>query len=263
MARMPGAQWRPVPNRTFEGQYAVYGVVLHVMEGTLDGTDAWFRNSSSQVSAHFGVGKDGRIFQWVDTADRAWAQVDGNRTWLSIEHEGNSGDSLTLAQLSASARVIAWMHATHGVRLQSTDSPTGRGIGWHGMGGSAWGGHLDCPGTAIRNQRPALIAAAKNGEDMDLTQANLDDIAGAVWSADVIPAARPPHGNDDYATNPTWSAKYAVQAAVEAARAAGEIPLALTDVQVDRIAAALAAAPGLADSIADKVAQNIAARLDN
>lgn len=263
MARMPGAQWRPVPNRTVGGQDAVYGVVLHVMQGTLDGTDAWFRNSSSQASAHFGVGKDGRIFQWVDTADRAWAQVDGNRTWLSIEHEGKSGDSLIPAQLAASARVIAWMHATHGVRLQSTDSPTGRGIGWHGMGGSAWGGHLDCPGTAIRNQRPALIAAAKNGEDMDLTQANLDDIAGAVWSADVIPAARPPHGNDDYTTNPTWSAKYAVQAAVEAAREAGGISPTLTDAQVDRIAAVLAATPGLADSIADKVARNLAARLDS
>jgi hypothetical protein len=175
MARMPGATWRPVPNHTTGGQDAVYGVVLHIMEGTLDGTDSWFRNAKAQASSHFGVGKDGRIFQWVDTADRAWAQISGNRTWLSIEHEGHSGDSLTPAQLAATARIVAWMHATHGVQLVPTDSPNGRGIGWHGMGADAWGGHYDCPGNPIKAQRAAIIAAAKGGgvpqkeDDVELT----------------------------------------------------------------------------------------------
>ncbi|WP_431892647.1 hypothetical protein [Micromonospora haikouensis] len=41
-----------------------------------------------------------------------------------------------------------------------------------------------------------------------------------VWSADVIPAARPPYSNSDYKTNPKWTAGYALQAAVEASRAA-------------------------------------------
>ncbi|WNI15583.1 N-acetylmuramoyl-L-alanine amidase [Actinacidiphila sp. ITFR-21] len=182
MARMPGATWRPVPNCTKGGQQAVYGVVLHIMEGTLDGSDAWFRNPAAQASSHFGVGKDGRIYQWVDTADRAWAQESGNRAWLSIEHEGNSGDSLTPAQLAATARVVAWAHAVHGVPLQTTDSVTGRGIGWHGMGGAAWGGHPDCPGNPVKAQRAAIITAAKGGtptvqeDDMDLTPAQLTAI---------------------------------------------------------------------------------------
>jgi hypothetical protein len=160
MARMPGATWRPVPNCTKGGQDSVRGVVLHVMAGTLDGSDSWFRNPAAQASAHFGVGKDGRIFQWVDTADRAWAQADGNRTWLSIEHEGQGGDSLTAKQLTATASIVAWMHKTHGVKLQNAESPSGTGIGWHGMGGAAWGGHTACPGTPIKNQRGAIIAAA-------------------------------------------------------------------------------------------------------
>lgn len=163
MARMPAATWRPVPNCTKGGQQAVYGVVLHIMEGTLDGSDSWFRNPSSQASAHFGVGKDGRIYQWVDTADRAWAQSAGNRTWLSIEHEGHTGDTLTAAQLAATARIVAWAHQEHGVLLQPTDSVTGRGVGWHGMGGADWGGHYDCPGNPIKAQRAAIIAAAKGG----------------------------------------------------------------------------------------------------
>jgi LysM repeat protein len=160
MARMPGAQWRPVPNCTKGGQEAVYGIVLHIMQGTLWGSDSWFRNSSAQASAHFGVGKDGTILQWVDTQNRAWAQSAGNRTWLSIEHEGTSGESLTAAQIEADGKILAWAHKTHDVKLQSTDSVTGRGLGWHGMGGSAWGGHTACPGTPIKNQRAEILKAA-------------------------------------------------------------------------------------------------------
>lgn len=160
MARMPNAQWRPVPNCTKGGQEAVYGVVLHIMQGTLWGSDSWFRNPSAQASAHFGVGKDGTILQWVDTSDRAWAQAGGNRTWISIEHEGKSGESLTAAQIAADGKIVAWAHKTHGVKLQSTDSVTGRGLGWHGMGGSAWGGHTACPGTPIKNQRDEILKAA-------------------------------------------------------------------------------------------------------
>lgn len=162
MARMPGATWRPISeNHSYGGMGTIHGVVLHIMQGTLDGSDAWFRNPAAQASAHFGVGKDGRIFQWVDTHDKAWAEVAGNSNWISIEHEGNSGDKLTDAQLAASARVCAWAARTHGFPLQITDSPNGQGIGWHGMGGAAWGGHYDCPGTPIKNQRAELIAIAK------------------------------------------------------------------------------------------------------
>jgi LysM repeat protein len=161
MPRMPGATWRPVPNFTQGGQESVQGVVLHIMQGSLDGSDSWFRNPLSRSSAHFGVGKTGTIYQWVDTADRAWAQSAGNKTWLSIEHEGFSGTPLTAAQVAATAKIIAWAQQTHKFSLQSTDSPTGTGIGWHGMGGAAWGGHTDCPGDSIKNQRPAIIAAAK------------------------------------------------------------------------------------------------------
>lgn len=216
MARMPGATWRPVPNCTPRGQVAVQGVVLHVMAGTLDGTDSWFHNSAAQASAHFGIGRDGRIFQWVDTADRAWAQMSGNRSWLSIEHEGQSGDSLTPAQLAASARVIRWMHETHAVPLAATDSPNGRGIGWHGMGGAAWGGHTACPGTPIKNQRAALIAAAEE-EDMALSaddkkwlsdeiakqiKAALPAIAAAVAHTDGLYKAPEDRADKD---NTTWS----------------------------------------------------------
>jgi hypothetical protein len=137
------------------------GLVLHVQQGTEGGTDSWFDNPASQVSAHFGAAKDGTLQQFVDTDDEAWAESAGNRTWVSVECEGMSGDSLTAGQLGAIAKLLAWMHTAYGTPLQVVDDPTGTGLGWHGMGGVAWGGHLDCPGDPIKAQRAEIIRQAR------------------------------------------------------------------------------------------------------
>ncbi|SRR6266702_1521459 len=161
MSVAPFAVWRPLPpgvNHSAGGMVAYDGVVLHIMEGILDGTDSWFRNPQAQASAHFGVGKDGRIYQWVDTADKAWAQAAGNPRNISIENEGHAGDSLTAAQCERVAEILAWAHTTHGVPLRINDFSAGQGLGWHGMGGAAWGGHTGCPGDPIKAQRAGIIA---------------------------------------------------------------------------------------------------------
>lgn len=163
MAVAPFAQWKPLPagvNHSAGGMVAWDGVVLHIMEGILDGTDSWFRNPQAQASAHFGVGRDGRIYQWVDTRDKAWAQAEGNPRNISIENEGFAGDSLTQAQVEGCAMILAWARTVHGVPLRVNDSPTAQGLGWHGMGGSAWGGHTGCPGDLIRAQRTAIVTRA-------------------------------------------------------------------------------------------------------
>jgi hypothetical protein len=163
MARFSGATWRPIPvNYTKGGQDSVHGVVIHIMAGTLAGTDSWFRNSAAQASSHFGTGKGGALYQWVDTADRAWAQANGNRTWLSVENEGQGGDSLTSAQMDRCAEVLAWAHKTYGVPLQVTSSPSGKGLGYHAMGGASWGGHTSCPGSKIVAQLPEIVKRAKS-----------------------------------------------------------------------------------------------------
>jgi len=157
---MPGAQWVPSPNHTQNAMLPVRYVVLHIMEGTLAGTDSWFGQGASQVSAHFGVGKAGELHQYVDTADKAWAEAEGNPVAISIECEGQSGDSLTSAQLATVANVVAWVHKVHGVPLVITDDPSsaGAGLGWHGMGGTAWGNHPSCPGDPIKSQRAAILS---------------------------------------------------------------------------------------------------------
>ncbi|MGW9170162.1 peptidoglycan-binding protein [Streptomyces decoyicus] len=162
MAKFSGAKWRPIlVNFTNGGQDSVRGVVVHIMAGTLAGSDSWFRNPKAQASSHFGTGKKGELYQWVDTADRAWAQANGNRTWISVENEGQGGDVLTDAQLDRNAEVLAWAHRVYGVPLQVTHEVDGRGLGYHGMGGAAWGGHTSCPGSRIVAQLPEIVKRAK------------------------------------------------------------------------------------------------------
>jgi hypothetical protein len=128
------------------------------------------------VSSHFIVGKDGTVWQGVDTSDRAWCQSAGNSGWISIENVGfgSHDEALTPEQVDAVAGIVAWAHGAHGIPLESTDDPvSGRGLGWHGMGGNAWGGHFGCPGNAIRSQRGEILqrAAGKIGAPVPVVPA--------------------------------------------------------------------------------------------
>lgn len=207
MSRFDKATWRPIPvNYSPGGQRAVRGVVIHIMAGTLAGTDSWFRNKQARASSHFGTGKGGALYQWVATTDRAWAQADGNAEWISVENEGVGGDKLTSAQLDRCAQILAWAHRRYGVPLQVTHSPSGKGLGYHAMGGSAWGGHTSCPGKRIEAQLPQIVQRAKNiidREDDPLAGMTKKDIFKAVWETDAVPA---PRTSATIESNPEWKA---------------------------------------------------------
>ena len=134
--------------------------VIHIMAGTLAGTDSWFQNPAAQVSAHFGIGKDGTIIQWVDTSRVAWAEMNYNGEALSIEHEGQSGDQLTDAQILSLEKVMQWCAFIHGIPFARTSDPNGTGWIGHGELGVSGGDHPDCPGQPILDQLPLIIYAA-------------------------------------------------------------------------------------------------------
>lgn len=159
--RYPGAEWKPISVNYQHGGCDPRFIVLHVMQGTLAGTDSWFRNGQAQVSAHFGVGKSGEVIQWVDTGDTAWHAAEANESSIGIEHEGYAGELLTAQQLEADAKLCAWAHKAHGIPLTIAEHPGDPGLAWHGLGQTAWGGHPDCPGSPIVGQRPAILAAAE------------------------------------------------------------------------------------------------------
>lgn len=183
MSLYPGAQWHgPVPNRYPGGMGKIMGLVVHIMDGTPNGSrgpgpqvneagqslavsdgiavaDAIFHNPSSQVSAHFGNGFT-ETWQWVDLEDAAWAEVQGNPSWFSIENTGLAGDTLLPFQFEAIAQLFAWICTNYDVPCQTTTSPEVPGLGYHAMGGVAWGDH-PCPCPPIIAQLPAVVARAK------------------------------------------------------------------------------------------------------
>ncbi len=49
-------------------------------------TDSWFGSTVSQVSAHYGIGINGEIHQYVQEADTAWHAGRGKRPNLGIDN---------------------------------------------------------------------------------------------------------------------------------------------------------------------------------
>lgn len=158
----PHASWRPVVNYTTGGNQPRL-LICHIMEGTLDGTDAWFRDPVSQVSAHFGVGRDGTVWQWVLPADQAWHAAAANPYSIGVEHEGWSGQPLTSDQLASTAAILAWAHQLYpDIKLWPNTRPdTGSGLSWHGLGGVPWGNHPNCPGTPVVHQLADILTHAQ------------------------------------------------------------------------------------------------------
>ncbi len=73
--------------------YSPIAIVIHIMEGTLDGTDSWFQDPASKVSAHYGIGKNGDLHQYVEEADTAWHAGRVNApTWPLIKKQNDSTD---------------------------------------------------------------------------------------------------------------------------------------------------------------------------
>lgn len=130
-------KWVPSPNYGSRGGIKPVAIVMHIMAGSLSGTDSWFSNPKSQVSAHFGIGKNGEVHQYVKLQDAAWANgvVDQpdlsvpwiadavrNNIWMnaltvSIEHEGYPGDPWTEAMFQRDVELCLWLNRVLGIPL--------------------------------------------------------------------------------------------------------------------------------------------------
>lgn len=115
---------KPSPN-FYKGRngYKPEIIVLHIMDGSLTGTDSWFASPTSQASSHYGVGFNGEVHQYVAEENGAWTQgphegatfklfkpnVNPNYYCLSIEHEGTDLSKAPDAQINASVSLIQAM----------------------------------------------------------------------------------------------------------------------------------------------------------
>lgn len=170
--------WIGSPNH-YNGRngHTITHITLHIMVGYLTGTDSVF-NHPGGASAHYGIGTDGSIHQYVDETNGSWsdANYNSNNSTISIEHEGGmSGIPCTRACMDASARLCAdiarrqgWTHL------------------WHdGLKGNVWL-HREIPGT----DHAGCPDLAPNGLDVNyvidkanqLLQGGDDMSAEDVWN---------------------------------------------------------------------------------
>lgn len=176
-------KWIGSPNH-YSGRngYQVTHITLHIMAGFLAGTDATFLNTSSQASAHYGIGSSGTIHQYVSETDGSWSDANyvSNNTTIAIEHEGGIASApCTDACIEASARLCADIARRYGwTRL------------WHdGTKGNVWlhreipgTDHATCPDLAPNGLPCQKIIDRANelleGEDMPTAK----EIAEEVWN---------------------------------------------------------------------------------
>jgi hypothetical protein len=193
MAIWDKASWQGPPDANHSGQMSEFrGLIWHIAEGSYLGTIGWQQNPISDVSSHFIIGlNQGEIAQMLDTTQTAWTQAAGNGHWVSVEFAGFATGQLTTAQFEAAAQLYAWLVHVHGVPVQLAEDPSGRGLGWHGMGGTAWGGHPNCPGPANVALRPSnlvrvaqILGQGPSTEEIDMPAVMVQDNTGiaVLWT---------------------------------------------------------------------------------
>lgn len=126
--------------------HQVIAVVLHIAAGPLRAVFPTFNNPDGNASAHFCVGKDGTIEQYLSIDDTAYAVgmrysngqwfnprgLPANPTWqdilppynpnmytISIEHEGQPEDQWTAQMYDANNRLLQWIASAVGQSLES------------------------------------------------------------------------------------------------------------------------------------------------
>lgn len=184
---MSGIIWIGSPNH-YNGRngYAVSHITLHIMVGTLTGTDSVFQRAGS-ASAHYGIGGNGEIHQYVNESDGSWsdANYESNNSTVSIEHEGGMASiPCTRACMDASARLCADIARRQG---------WGR-LWYDGLNGNIWL-HREIPGT----DHAGCPDLAPNGLDVNYVISKANEILQEgenMTTAQVTEALYTAKGND-------------------------------------------------------------------
>lgn len=151
------------------GGQRVLATVLHISQGSLGSMREWFNNPAAKVSAHYGIGLNGTIEQYVDEDDSAWHAglkirptarivldrpgVNPNDITIGIEHEGYAHLPPTSQQLMSSAELVRDIHDRRGIPLDRE----------HVLGHREIRADKECPGLIDPADVIALAKTAPNG----------------------------------------------------------------------------------------------------
>ncbi|WP_348665185.1 RICIN domain-containing protein [Dubosiella newyorkensis] len=133
-------------------------ITIHHMDGVSSAENCGhvFQNPNREASAHYGIGKNGEICQYVDEKNTAWANGNWNSNLHSVSIENSDGSyptghSLTTQTMNSLIRLVADIAARNVLgRLEY-----GKNVNVHGdVGNTA------CPGPYIRNNLSYIISSA-------------------------------------------------------------------------------------------------------
>lgn len=165
-------------------------VIAHISEGPSNAsTKGWFETypkkdkrgialpeNQQYAGAHFGIEKNGQIDQFVDTQYICYGAGPANRHAIHVENVGTHGQKLTDDQVEMLGNIVAWAYTTHGIAVQlnfvgiASDSkgplsisspfyaPLNSGLGFHAQ----YGGHPQCPGSAVVGQLLDVLIVARD-----------------------------------------------------------------------------------------------------
>jgi hypothetical protein len=109
------ALWRPAYRGNYtqanRGARRIKYLVIHIAQGSYSGTIEWFQNPRANVSAHYVVGRKGKIAQCVHNEDIAWHAGNWrfNRSSIGIEHAGYASQRWTASKYHSSAKLAAYL----------------------------------------------------------------------------------------------------------------------------------------------------------
>ncbi len=108
-------------NYTARSSRTIDRIVIHTIEGSEAGAISWFKNSRSNVSAHYIVSHAGRITRMLRDSDIGWHCRSWNYRAIGIENEGYAHrNTWTSTQLDRLARLVAYLCGRYRIPVDRT-----------------------------------------------------------------------------------------------------------------------------------------------
>lgn len=182
---------RPSPN--FDARRPNYVIIHHTSDASAEESLAVLSEPAREVSAHYLIGRDGRIFQLVDELARAWhagesywgGQHDLNSASIGIELDNDGREPFSEPQVQALIALLADLKARYNIPtanfLGHADIAPGRKVDpsrvfpWKRLAGQGYGMWCDPP-------YPPVLA------DLD-SESLLQALGYNVWNAEAAAAA--------------------------------------------------------------------------
>lgn len=146
---IPPVEWDPVHSSNYtaasRGAADIRWVVIHVTQGSFEGTVSWLKNPNSNVSADYVIrNSDGYTKQMVSLEDIAWhaGGTNYNSHSIGIEHEGWVGETqFTDALYEQSAAIVRGL--CNRFNIPKTYEPGQKP--WDARDGAGIMGHIQVP----------------------------------------------------------------------------------------------------------------------